>query len=158
MENIRKNELHRVAITGIIYTPERKYLITKRSPHKKAFPGKWTVPGGGLETGDYFDKPKTANDQWYYAVESALRREILEEVNVEIGKPKYLLDLVFIKGDNLPVLVLSYYCPFVSGEIKLDEDSVEYVWVTYEEAEKYDLIDGIIDEIKMVDDILKKQG
>ena len=39
--------------------------------------------------------------------------------------------------------------------MKLDEDSIDYKWVTVKEAENYDLIDGILEEIKMVDDILK---
>lgn len=42
-------ELHRIAITGIIYNDEGKYLITRRSLEKKVFPGKWTVPGGGAQ-------------------------------------------------------------------------------------------------------------
>ena len=40
---IKDKELHRVATTCIIYNAEGKYLVTKRSPHKKAFPNKWTA-------------------------------------------------------------------------------------------------------------------
>ncbi|MCK6462587.1 MAG: NUDIX domain-containing protein [Candidatus Pacebacteria bacterium] len=155
---IKDKELHRIAITAIIYNDEKKYLVTRRSLSKKAFPGKWTVPGGGLETDDYTSTPPThKGDQWYNAVENALRREVKEEVNLEIGKPQYLLDLTFIRPDGVPVLVLSYYCPLVSGEVKLDEDSIDFKWVTAKEAEKYDLIDGILEEIKMVEEILKNK-
>jgi len=66
------------------------------------------------------------------------------------------LDLTFIRPDGIPVLVLSYYCSLISGEVKLDEDSIDYKWVTAKEAESYDLIDGILEEIKMVDEILKR--
>jgi 8-oxo-dGTP pyrophosphatase MutT (NUDIX family) len=153
---ILDKELHRIAITCIVYNEERKYLVTRRSLEKKAFPGKWTVPGGGLNTDDYTSQPKTpGTEQWYGAVETALLREIREEVNIEVEKPKYLLDLTFIRPDNVPVLVLSYYAKYISGEIKLDEDSIEYRWVTVEEALVLDLIPGIYDEIKMVDDLLK---
>ena len=155
---IKDKELHRIATTAIIYNKDGKFLIIKRSLDKKAFPGKWTVPGGGLEIGDYINTPPThKNDQWYYAIETALRREVKEEVNLEIGKPQYLLDLVFIRPDGIPVLVLSYYCPLISGEVKLDKDSIDYKWVSAEEAAGYDLIDGILEEIKMVDNILKKK-
>ena len=154
---IKDKELHRIAITAIIYNKNRKFLITRRNLSKKAFPGKWTVPGGGLETDDYVNTPPThKGDQWYNAVEIALRREVKEEVNLEIGKPQYLLDICFIRPDGIPVLILSYYCPLISGEVKLDEDSIDYKWVTAKEAESYNLIDGILDEIKMVDDLLKK--
>ena len=73
-----------------------------------------------------------------------------------IGKPQYLLDLTFIRPDGIPVLVLSYYCPLISGEVKLDEDSIDYKWVTVKEAENCDLIDGILEEIKMVEEILNR--
>lgn len=151
---IKDKELHRIAITGIIHK-DGKYLITKRSLDKKAFPGKWTVSGGGLEVDDYMNTPPTtAAGQWYHAVEKTLRREIKEEVNLEVEKPQYLLDLTFLRPDGVPVVVLSFYCAYKSGEVKLDKDSIEYAWVTYEEAKKYDLIDGILEEIKMVDEIL----
>lgn len=152
-------ELHRIAITTIVYNDEGKYLITKRSETKKAFPGKWTVPGGGLNTDDYTqDPPTTAAGQWYNTVEKTLRRELLEEVNVEVGKPEYLLDLTFIRPDNVPVLVLSYFAKYVSGEVKYDEDTVDHAWVTVEEAKGYDLIDGIYEEIEEVDKILKSRA
>ncbi|MFA6552533.1 MAG: NUDIX domain-containing protein [Candidatus Paceibacterota bacterium] len=151
-------ELHRVTATAIIYK-DGKYLITKRSPNKKVFPGKWTVPGGGLETDDYINKkPSTSANQWYFALENCLRREVKEEVNLEIEKPKYLLDLTFIQPNGTPVLVLSYYAKYKSGKVKLDEDAVDYKWVTLTEAKKYDLIDGIWEEIKMVDEILSTKS
>jgi 8-oxo-dGTP diphosphatase len=154
-------ELHRIAITGIIYNDDGKYLVTKRSLTKKAFPGMWTVPGGGINTDDYVNlKPTTSSGQWYNVVEMTLRREILEEVNVEIEKPEYLLDLTFIRPDNVPVLVLSYMCKYKSGEVKIENDSadtIDAVWATLEELRSYELIDGILEEIEMVDKILKSR-
>ena len=77
---IKDKELHRVTATCIIYK-DGKYLVTKRSPHKKVHPNKWTVPGGGLNIDDYIDTPQThGNAGWYGAVEKALRREVKEEV------------------------------------------------------------------------------
>ena len=64
--NITNRQLHRVVSTVIIYKAG-KYLITKRSLAKSAFPGKWTVPGGGLEVDDYVDTKPTAKDIWYFA-------------------------------------------------------------------------------------------
>jgi len=152
MEN---KELHRIVSTAIIHK-DGKYLITKRSPAKKAFPNKWTVPGGGLETDDYANTPPTTADgHWYYALYTSLRREIKEEVNLEVGFIKFLLDLALIRPDGVPVITMSFYAPYKSGEVKLDDDAVEYAWVTCEEAKNYDLIEGIWDEIRMVDEILK---
>ncbi len=154
---IKNRELHRVAITAIIYNDRRQYLVTKRSPTKKAFPNKWTVPGGGLEVDDCInDTPTTSAGQWYGALERTLRREVKEEVNVEISKPLYLMDLTFIRPDNIPVLVLSYYAKYISGEVNLDDDAVDYKWATLAEARELDMIDGIWEEIELVDKILKK--
>jgi len=151
-------ELHRIVSTAIIYKSEggkNKYLLTKRSPHKKVFPNKWTVPGGGMETDDYTNTPpSTKEGTWYYALATSLRREIREEVNLEVGFIKFLLDLAFIRPDGIPVITMSFYVPYKSGEVKLDEDATEYAWATYEECKKYDLIEGIVDEIRMVDEIL----
>ena len=151
---IKNKELHRITSTAIIYK-DGKYLLLQRSLEKKAFPGKWTVPGGGLETDDYINLPKTTKDHWYFAIEKSLRREIKEESNLEVGKVKYLLDIAFIRPDGIPVIILSFYCPYQSGKVKLDEDNIDSAWVTYQEAKKYDLVEGLLEEIEMVDKILK---
>ena len=154
---IQNPELHRVVSTAIIHK-EGKYLIVQRSPDKKVFPERWTLPGGGLEVTDYIDTHKTTPEAWYYAIENSLKREIKEEVGLEVGKLKYLLDLVFIRPDNVPVATLSYYCDWKSGDVKLNEENIDYKWVTYEEAKNYDLISGILEEIRMVDRILKGEN
>lgn len=151
-------ELHRIVTTTIIYNKE-KYLITKRSPHKKVHPNKWTVPGGGLEVNDYVNTPPSTKGapQWYGALEKSLRREIKEEVGLEIGRPEFLVDLTFIRPDGIPVIVFSYFAEYLSGEVKMDQDSVDFKWITVEEAKEYDLIDGIWEEIRDVDEILNKR-
>lgn len=158
ISQITNRELHRIAATCIIYNKEGKYLLTKRSPHKKAFPNKWTVPGGGLTVDDYINTPYTHKDtQWYNSLEKTLRREVKEEVNLLVGKIEYLLDLTFISPNGIPVLVLSYYAPYKSGKVKLDEDSTEYRWATVKEIKKLDVISGLYDEICMADKIIKKK-
>ncbi|MBU2564474.1 NUDIX domain-containing protein [Patescibacteria group bacterium] len=151
---IKHRELHRITSTAIIYK-NGKYLLLKRSLKKKAFPGKWTVPGGGLEVDDYIGLAKTTKDHWYFGIEKSLRREVKEECNLEIGKVKYLLDIIFIRPDGVPAIILSFYSSYKSGEVKLDEDNTDYKWVTYEEAKKYDMVEGLLEEIEMVDKILK---
>jgi 8-oxo-dGTP pyrophosphatase MutT (NUDIX family) len=155
-EKITDRELHRIVTTVIIYKPDHTYLITRRALHKKMMPGKWTVPGGGLNIDDYIHlKPATEGaPQWYGALSSTTKREIKEEVNIEIGKPQLLTDLTFIRPDGVPVIVFSYYAPYISGEVTLDEDTIDFKWVTLEEAKNYDLIDGIWDEIREVEELL----
>jgi 8-oxo-dGTP pyrophosphatase MutT (NUDIX family) len=159
------NELHRIAVTGIIWKKESdgsyRYLIAKRSPHKKAWPNKWTVPGGGVTTDDYIHSPASyQNDespQWYNALETALRREIKEEVDLEVDEIKYLLDIAAARPNGTPLIVLSFYCKYMGGEVKLDEDATEYAWVSVEEFSKYELIQGIDHEITLVNERLTTQ-
>lgn len=147
--------LHFVVATGIIVKGD-KFLIAKRASHEKAFPDKWTVPGGKLVLTEYQNLPKTSptHPQWYNVVDWVLRKEIREEVGLEIEEPRYLCDLVFVRPDGYPVVTLSYWCRYKSGEVALCKDLSESAWVTLEEAKGYDLIDGIWDELKSVNDLI----
>ena len=156
---IKDRELHRVVATALVYKPELVYLVTKRALHKQVMPGKWTIPGGGLEVDDYIKTPPSTEGakQWYGILENTLRREIKEEVNLEIGKPEFFIDYTFIRPDGVPVLGLSYFAPYISGEVKLDEDSVDFKWIRVDDVPQYDFIEGVDEEIKLVDEILKKR-
>lgn len=139
----------------MIYRPDRTFLITKRSEKLKVLPGKWTIPGGGLEVDDYVDTPPTNGEgQWYNALDRAIEREIKEETNLTVGKIEYLTNIAFIRPDQKAVLVLSFFAPYVSGEVKLSEEDTDFAWIKVADVEKYDLIDGIGDEIREVDRIL----
>ena len=145
---VKNKELHRVVSTAIIHK-KGKFLILKRSLDKKVWPGKWTVPGGGLTVDDYINTPKTTESIWYSALEKNLRREVKEECDLEIDDIRYLLDLVFIRPDGIPVVTLSFLADYKSGEVKLNEESVDYAWVSLQEAKSYDLIEGILGELEL---------
>lgn len=153
---IKDKKLHRVAGTAIIHK-DGKYLLLKRSLEEKAFPGKWTVPGGNMEVDDYINLPANKAGQWYNAIEKSLKREIMEEANLEVDKLHYLVDITFIRPDGIPVVILSYWSDYKSGEAKAGEDNIDFVWATLEEAKNYDLIPGIWEEIEMVDKIIKNR-
>src|SRR3990167_6564093 len=154
----KEREMHRIAVTGIIWKEEggtRKYLITKRAPHKKAGPNLWTVPGGGMEVDDYIHGEtafaNSESPQWYNAVAKTLRRELTKGGGVEVADINYLLDVAFIRPDRVPAIVLSFYCKYASGEVALDEDATEFAWITAAEIPNYELIQGIDHEIEMVE-------
>ena len=149
---IKYRELHRITSTAII-CKDGKYLLVQRSFEKKVFLGKWTVPGGGLEVDDYIGLPTSGAGQWYRAIEKSLVREVTEEVNLEVDKFNYLVDIAFIRPDGIPVIVLSFWADYKGGEVKLNDENIKYAWATLEEAKNYDLIEGIWEEIKMVDKI-----
>lgn len=148
--------LHFVVATCIVVRDGR-FLIVKRAPHEKAFPGKWNVPGGKLVRHEYEKLPKEfGHPQWYNVLEWVLRKEVREEVGLEIKRPKLLCDLAFIRPDGYPVVVLSYWAEYEGGEVKLDSSHTEHAWVTLEEAKNYDLIEGTWDELRQVDALLNR--
>lgn len=147
--------LHFVTATAII-EKDGKFLIVKRAPNEKAFPDKWTVPGGKLVYKEYKDLPYKGDwPNWCGMMEWLVRKEVREESGVEIGKPTYLTDLVFVRPDGYPVVVFSFWAKYKSGEMKLNHEMTDFAWVTAEEAKTYDLINGIDDEIAQVEKLLK---
>jgi 8-oxo-dGTP pyrophosphatase MutT (NUDIX family) len=137
----------RVAVTAIVRRPDGKMLITRRSPEKKRWPGKWTVPGGGLEKADYLGTPTEINEQWYGVLENAVRREVKEETNLNITDIDYLCCI------GIPDCVIVSYVAETDqygaeNEVRLQEGECDqYAWVTAKEAREYDLIDGLQDEL-----------
>ena len=146
---------HYIVITGIL-VKDGKFLITKRSPNEKAFPNQWTVPGGKLEMSDYTKRPKDTSAHWYNVFEDVLQREVKEEVGTGIKNIGYVTSLAYIRDDNIPTIIVSLYGEPEGKEIKLCSALTEYAWVTLEEAKNYDLIEGIYEELEMLDKLLKE--
>jgi NADH pyrophosphatase NudC (nudix superfamily) len=88
-------------------------------------------------------------------LENVLRREIKEEVNLEIKNIGYVTSMVFVRTDGIPCLIVSLYAEPLEGEIKLCRALTDYNWVGLEEAKKFDLIEGIYDELIILDNFLK---
>lgn len=158
MENKNDPRLHIIAITGII-EKGGKYLILKRAETEVAYPGYWTVPGGKLVRHEYEPLPRTPNTEgWYDIVAWTLKKEIKEEAGLEVKDISYLTDMTFIRPDNIPVLVLSYWCHYESGEVALGKDMTDSAWITPEEGKNYKIIPGILEEIGAVDNIIKEKA
>lgn len=147
--------LHEVVMTAIIIK-DGKYLITRRAATKKRFPGMWTVPGGKLETNDYKNLPKDTTDYWYNVLEQVLKREVKEEVGLDVGNIRYVTSLATIHADGSPSIVISCMADYVGGEVTLQPEETDmHAWVTLEEAKSHQLIDGIYDELQMAENALK---
>jgi len=150
-----KNKVHYIVVTGIL-VKDGKYLITKRADWEKAFPGRWTVPGGKLEVLDYVLREKDTPSHWYNVLEELLKREIKEETALDIKNINYVTSLVYIRPDKVPCLIISLWAEPASEQITLCPALTEYKWVTLEEAKNYDLIEGIYEELEMLNKQLKK--
>lgn len=146
-----KQLLHEVAITAIV-VKDGKYLITRRVLTKKRFPGKWTVPGGKLETSDYVHLPKDTEDCWYNVLERVARREVKEEVGLEIKNIEYVTSLTTIDKEGTPILIISCMADWAGGDVVLQQEETDkYAWVSLGEAKEHDLIGGIYEELEMAE-------
>jgi 8-oxo-dGTP pyrophosphatase MutT (NUDIX family) len=136
--------MYTVAVTAIIKRADGRMLITKRSSSKKKWPDKWTVPGGQVEDKDFLGTPTAINNQWYNTLENAVRRECLEETGIEVEGIKFLCDIA-VPG----CIIISFTATAKTDQVTLQQDECsDYAWVTAEEAEGYDLIDGILNELR----------
>lgn len=150
-----KSKVHYIVVTGIL-VKDGKYLITKRADWEKAFPGRWTVPGGKLEVLDYALRQKDTEHHWYNILESLLKREVKEEVNLEIENIGYVTSMVYIRPDNIPCLIISLFAYTKTNDLKLCNALTEHAWISLEEAKNYDLIEGIYEELEILDKFLKE--
>ncbi len=152
-----KNKAHYVVVTGILVNKEGKFLIAKRAQWEKAFPNKWTVPGGKLEVMDYALKKKDTKDHWYNIFENLLKREIKEEVGLEIKNIGYVTSMIYIREDEIPCIIVSLYAyPKGEEDIKLCNALTEYAWVDLAEARGYDMVEGLYEELEILDSHLKE--
>lgn len=144
------SKAHYVVVTGIIIK-DGKYLITKRASFEKAFPNQWTVPGGKLELNDYAKRPKDTSAHWYNIFEDLLRREIMEETSLKVKNIRYLTSLPYIRPDNIPTIIVSLFADYDDGEVRLCNALTEHAWVSLDESKNYELIEGIYEELEMLD-------
>ena len=106
-----------LAVAAILLGPDDRALFIRRA--KEPAKGKLAVPGGFVDIGE--------------TAEQALRREILEEVNLEVGPLRFLCTApneYHYRGVTYPVLDLA----FVTRALAIDRvaalDGVEsYIWL-----------------------------
>lgn len=114
--------LHVVAVTAVI-RKDNKYLLAKRSSSDDQSPGEWSLPGGKVE-----------NEAGERRLEDALKREVMEEVGVEIKDDvKLIYNDAFIRSSGHHVIMLTFLCDWKSGEAKPMEDQEEVAWLSLEE-------------------------
>lgn len=94
--------------------------------------GKWIIAGGHVDVGE--------------TIAHALKREIKEELNIEVEPVRLLKLQDFIHDPSFHkrkhFIFIDFLCRYVSGEPKVDgRELTEYQWIAPEEALKIN-IDG----------------
>ncbi len=149
-----RNMIHYVVVTGIL-VKDGKFLIVKRADWEKAFPGRWTVPGGKLEVLDYVLREKDTPHHWYNVFEDLVKREVREEVGLEVKNIGYVTSMVYLREDKIPCIIVSLWAEPVGEDLRLCSALTDFKWVGLEEARDFDLIEGIYEELEILDRQLK---
>ena len=109
-----------MAVGAVIEDGEGRVLLVKHKPERGGFwQGKWICPGGELELGE--------------EITAGIRREVKEETNLEIDLVKPLTPFERIvkspEGINLHVVYIDYMANLVGGELEVNSDVGEALWV-----------------------------
>ena len=123
----------RVIVVGLIHNKRGECLLCRMLPDRGVFPGQWGIPGGGIETGEQ--------------AETALRRELREEVGLEVSdiEPLFFTDGLYTKcfpgGAQRPIymIFLVYICRATGETVTLNPEFEDYAWVSHEALGDYDL-------------------
>jgi len=112
-------------VTCAIIAHANKILICQRSASMK-LPLKWEFPGGKIETGE--------------SKEDCLRREINEELNIDITIRK-ALTMVEHHYADFSLQLYPFVCSLQSGEVKALEHA-QAIWVAIDQLLDYDWADA----------------
>ncbi len=109
------------AAGAVIINNEGKILLTRTYKWKDKF----TIPGGHIEIGE--------------TIEEALKREVKEEVGIDIEIVRILLvhDAIFSKNFHEPkhFIFLDYLCKAKTTKVKIDNKEIqEFEWVEPKKA------------------------
>jgi 8-oxo-dGTP diphosphatase len=114
------------AVVGVLRNSQDEFLVACRPSHTLCA-GKWEFPGGKIESGESAD--------------AALKRELLEEVDVDVVSSTRLLKLQNRFSDrivNLDVWTVSKWNNDARGA-----EGQEIRWVSKNELQKMDFLPGV---------------
>jgi mutator protein MutT len=124
------------ATVAILFNEENKLLLLKRSEYDNWMASKFALVGGGIEENEI--------------PEEAIMREIKEETNLSVKKPK----LVYSTIEENTFLYVYVGKVKNSDKIKLNDEHTGYVWVDSGEINDYDTVPNLGEMIKKVYQIL----
>ncbi len=114
-----------IDVVCAIIQKEGKVFIAQRKPHK-SLGGYWEFPGGKLEFGE---DPI-----------AALKRELLEEMEMIIAKPIYFGEHIYAYN-SFTIHLKAYTCDFVSSSF-LMTDHDAWAFVEIEELKQYKMAEA----------------
>jgi 8-oxo-dGTP diphosphatase len=120
-------------VTCAVIEKDGKILIARRKSGDQ-MAGKWEFPGGTIEPGE--------------TPAQCLKRELLEELGVEIGIDEFICSSTW-KYDHATIKLLAFKATLLSGELIL-HDHAEISWVSPQELDDYDFPEADVPIIRHI--------
>jgi nucleoside triphosphatase len=137
-------EAARIIVVPVIRDATGRILLCRMPADRGVFPDQWALPGGGVEPGE--------------VVRAALEREVREELGARLvsAAPLFFKDGVFEKhfagGTKRPIYMvfLLFDCRLADDHIRLNEEFVEYAWVSPADLPEMDLNPITVDTFRQL--------
>ena len=118
------SKFFKINVSTIIFDNKERILIQKRSMDEEVFPGLWGIPGGTVEMSDN-------------SVIEALKREVKEEVDVEISNIVFLQENLVAK-EMYGIFYLVFTSKYFSGEPKALDGTSKVLWLEEKQLDNYE--------------------
>ena len=124
-----------IAVKAIIKNEEGKYLVLFKSETEEINPKEIDIPGGRMKFGE--------------SAEESLKREIEEEIGVEIEIIKPSRIWGFVKND-LHLVGITFLAKYIGGEFRLSGEHTKYEWIDKEKILTGNYPKWIKEEFKII--------
>ncbi|HEY4509053.1 MAG TPA: NUDIX domain-containing protein [Candidatus Paceibacterota bacterium] len=139
-----KHQLFRVVTAAVIYNKEGLFLIAQRHSKDENQPGIWAIPAGHVEI----------SETGLHTLEENLKREVLEEIGVEINIEKYLDSHSWVTEDYKKITIV-FLCTISKGEPEPLSETDDIKWLNLEEVKKLKTAPNIVRLIEKATKVIK---
>lgn len=113
-----------LTVRGIIKNNSDEILILKRHPKSRTDPKMWELPGGKVESGEFFT--------------DALVREIKEETNLDV-KIGDFAEAIQNDYPHKRTVQLMMYLTDIKGEVKISDEHTEFMWANMDKIKTLEI-------------------
>ncbi len=110
-----------IAVGAVIFKQNKVLLVKRKNPPAQ---GMWAIPGGKV--------------RWGETLKQALRREIKEELNIDIEPGRLIKVIEFVpeqENDRFHYIILDFLAAITGGEPKAGDDALAVKWFDRKELE-----------------------
>jgi 8-oxo-dGTP diphosphatase len=119
-----------IGVKAIITNNNNEILLVKRSDKYNEIKNYWDIPGGRI---DFGEEPL-----------DGLKRELLEEINLELDQVKKIIDASTVyKDDNKHIIRITYLCTVKNTNIQISDEHTEFLWINSKDID-FDLKDHLL--------------